>query len=41
MESAHEKMLDFKIGTRTQCVLVPEQNLLGILEPNQVPVTLS
>ncbi|MBQ7777369.1 MAG: nickel-dependent lactate racemase [Oscillibacter sp.] len=30
--------LSFKIGNRTQTVQVPEERLLGILEPNDVPV---
>ena len=30
--------LSFKIGTQTQTVQVPEECLLGVLEPNDVPV---
>ena len=33
--------LSFKIGTQTQTVAVPEENLLGILEPNDVAVSLT
>ena len=33
--------LQFKIGTQTQTVSVPEENLLGVLEPNDVAVSLT
>lgn len=33
--------LTFKLGERTQTVGVPEKNLLGILEPNEVQVDLA
>jgi len=33
--------LHFKIGTQTQTVAVPEENLLGVLEPNDVAVSLT
>ena len=36
-----ERELEFKIGTRSQRVAVPEEALLGVLEPNEIaaPVT--
>ena len=36
-----ERELEFKIGTRGQRVAVPEEALLGVLEPNEIaaPVT--
>ena len=36
-----ERELEFKIGTRSQRVTVPEEALLGVLEPNEIaaPVT--
>ena len=33
--------LSFKIGERTQTVNVPEKNLMGVLEPNEVRVDLT
>ena len=33
--------LSFKIGTRTETVRVPDEAVLGVLEPNEVPVELT
>lgn len=33
--------LSFKIGTRTETVQVPDEAVLGVLEPNHVPVGLT
>ena len=36
-----ERELEFKIGTRSQRVAVPEGSLLGVLEPNEITVSVT